>query len=245
MSANIVRLYYKENSKEPAVNEALVDLAQVSMIVRIGQQTVGLVVPGGWYEYALVTDNLTGIEKTTRSADKFIELTSTWMKLHEVEPPKKLGHPAKAETPKAESAAPDFSKVPPPGDEWVEKLKDMKPTATLNGSAQRRTLTAMADKMISAGVPQPAPLSASVRPPVMPPRQVIAAHSFQDSSGLPITIDLRDIATMSPYTDGSRKVRMGLHRGGTRVVVLPVEIGETFETVYTYLYYKWAEIATS
>ena len=53
MSANIVRLYYKENSKEPAVNEALVDLAQVSMIVRIGQQTVGLVVPGGWYEYAL------------------------------------------------------------------------------------------------------------------------------------------------------------------------------------------------
>lgn len=227
MSANIIRLYYKENSKSPAVNEALIDLSKVSMIVRIGQQTVGLVVPGGWYEYSLVTDNLTGMEKTTRSADKFIELTDAWTRIHGGEP-----EPVKKVTRKAAVAPAPF---PNP------MFAPESPTTVPASLTERKTLTAMADKLIAAGVPVPPAPASMIRTPVqdMPPRGAPATHPFKDPSGLPTMIDLRDVTTISGFTDGSNKVRLGLARGGARTVFLILKGGEQFETAYTALYEKW------
>jgi hypothetical protein len=230
---NIIELFYKENSKEPAVHPALLNLSEVSAIIRIGQNTVGVVVPGGWYEYSLASDRLNGIELLNRSADKFIEMTSAWRKLHEVEPPKKIGRPAKA----AADPTPITSATP------------------------RKTLTALADELLKNGVeaPQarvgaplltpvpaspPSPLAPVARPPVMemPPRMAGSTHPFRDSSGLPTVIDLRDISTISGFGDGSNKVRMGLHRGGVRTVFIILKEGERFDDVYTSLYEKWYEI---
>jgi hypothetical protein len=227
MSLNIVRLYYKENSKEPAIHEALIDLSKVSMIVRIGQQTVGLVVPGGWYEYSLVTDNLTGIEKTTRSADKYIELTDAWTRVHGGEP-----EPVKKVSRKAAVAPAPFPEPAP----VVEKAATVPASPTA-----RNNLTAMADKLIAAGVPLPPQPAPMVRPPVqeLPPRTMASAHPFRDPSGLPTMIDLRDVTTISGFTDGSNKVRLGLARGGARTVFVILKDGEAFETAYTALYEKW------
>lgn len=220
----IISLFYRENSKELAVHEALIDMAQVSMVVRIGQNTVGLVVPGGWYEYSLASDRLNGIELLNRSADKFIELTNAWRKTREVEPPKKIGRPAKAPEPVA-------------------------PTP----ETPRKTLTAMADQLLKNGAPAkvgapmltpvpPAPPPAPViRQPVaeLPPRVAGSSHPFRDPSGLPTMIDLRDVSTISGFSDGSHKVRLGLHRGGARTVFMIIKDGQSFDEEYTNLYHKW------
>jgi hypothetical protein len=222
---NIIELFYKENSKEPAVHPALLNLSEVSAIIRIGQNTVGVVVPGGWYEYSLASDRLNGIELLNKSADKFIEMTSAWRKLHEVEPPKKVGRPAKA--------AADPAAVTP--------------------ATPRKTLTAIADELLKNGVevpqyraptpPAPAPVQMT-RPPVMemPPRAAGTTHAFRDQSGLPTVIDMRDVSTMSGFGDGSNKVRMGLHRGGVRTVFMVLKDGERFDDAYTALYEKWYEL---
>jgi hypothetical protein len=214
---NIIQLYYKESSKEPAIHEALVNLSEVNAIIRIGQNTVGIVVPGGWYEYALASERTTGIELLNRSADKFIEMTAVWRKLHEVEPPKKAGRPAKAPEP-----------------------------VTPTPATPRKALTAMADELLKSGVvvspvrsPAP-PVSGQLGPVMeMPPRMTGTVQAFRDVGGLPTVIDLRDVSTMSGFSDGSNKVRLGLHRGGARTVFLGLKDGERFDDVYTALYERW------
>jgi hypothetical protein len=76
----------------------------------------------------------------------------------------------------------------------------------------------------------------------MPPRTVGMVHPFKDSSGLPTTIDLRDIMTVTGFSDGSNKVRLGLHRGGVRTVFLVLKPGETFDAAYMSLYNKWLDV---
>jgi hypothetical protein len=216
---NIVQLYYKESSKEPAIHEALINLSEVNAIVRIGQNTVGVVVPGGWYEYALASDRLNGIELLNKSADKFIEMTSAWRKLHEVEPPKKAGRPAKA-----------------PAD-----------PAPITPATPRKTLTAMADELLKSGIaaaqvkaPTPPFFPGQLGPVAeMPPRAAGLVHAFRDVGGLPTMIDMRDVSTMSGFSDGSNKVRLGLHRGGARTVFMILKDGERFDDAYTALYEKW------
>jgi hypothetical protein len=229
MNMNIISLYYKESSKEPAVHEALIDISQVSMIVRIGQNTVGLVVPGGWYEYALASDRVNGIELLNKSADKYIELTNAWRKTHEFESSKKITRREKASMPFA-----------PPID-------------TPTPETPRKTLTAMADQLLKNGVAAkvsaplltpvpPAAPAPAVRQPVaeMPPRPVgFTSHPFRDPSGLPTMIDLRDVSTISGFSDGSNKVRLGLHRGGARTVFMILQDGQNFDEEYTNLYHRW------
>jgi len=220
---NIIQLYYKENSKEPAIHEALINLSEVNAIIRIGQNTVGVVVPGGWYEYSLASERASGIELLNRSADKFIEMTAAWRKLHEVEPPKKVGRPAKVVEPVAPTPA-----------------------------TPRKALTAMADELLKSGVivspvqtrpqfPASPPSVVGQLGPVMemPPRMTGTVQAFRDVGGLPTVIDLRDVSTMSGFSDGSNKVRLGLHRGGARTVFMILKEGERFDGVYTVLYEKW------
>jgi hypothetical protein len=234
----IFQLFYKESSKDPAVHEAHINLQEVSMIVRIGQQTVGVVVPGGWHEFSLTHDNLMGIEKINKCADTYIDLMSAWREIHEPGAVKKTVRRAK--TPEAPIAPIVPAAV-------AEHLAAVKAAPTI--VEQRRALTALGDQIVKNGLaaapaPAPRPPVSMSRPPVqdMPPHTVGVTHPFKDSSGLPTMIDLRDIMTISGFSDGSNKVRLGLHRGSVRTVFLILKDGETFDAAYSKLYNKWVEL---